>query len=601
MKDIDTNLTSSIDDILSSIPDDEQKENIWEEKPVSPLEFIDGKDYLNDGVKHTIWPWVRQDMEIIFSGENYDPVCNLYVNSSGIGSGKSTMSAALYSYLVYRLLCMRDPFSYFNLRQSTMAFMNMAPRAEQAKGIVFDKFVKTIKEVNWFKDKGFLPDPKIESVLKFPKSINVVPGNSSEKFPLGADLYGGIIDEACFYASALRDPCEEIFYALDERRESRFADRGLIIMISSAGSETCFMESTLTAIEEKRKELGLGKDDIVPYGKLKALARRRPVWECRPKELFYKSGKTFHYSVKRETSNGGTLCYELDIPIELEDRFKEKPEQSLRNLASIPTMTINPYIIEWERVLANYNKNRQDPFPDPNGPISPPEVLRALPDDFRGTPGVAYIAHVDLATGGKGGNGDACGLAFAHGVTKVIGDKPVVTPFLDLSIRFKASPTREIQLPEVFQFILDLQKFRGFKFAKITFDGFQSVQMIQELKNEGINAERDPVSKKDYDTFKDVMYNGKLDYYYDKNLFTEMKYLEDSGPNARPNHAINMHDDESDCVAKVTSSICEGIEEITPVKRRWRGGTTGERQSSPPMGQLGNRTYDPMRPGPWSR
>lgn len=599
-KKLDKNLSSTIDDLLSSIPDDTAVENVWEEKPVSPAEFISGKEFLND-FKGTIWPWVRQDLDIIFSGPNYDPICNLYLNSSGIGSGKSTMSSVLYSYLVYRLLCMRSPSNYFNLRDSVIAFMNMAPRAEQAKGIVFEKFSKTVKEIPWFKERKFFPDPKIESVLKFPKSIHVVPGNSSEKFPLGADLYGGIIDEACFYATPSKDPCEEIFYALDERRESRFGVNGLIVMISSAGSETCYMEKTLAAVEARRIEQGLGPNDIVEWNKLKVFAKRRPIWECRPKKTFYPSGKTFHYSVKRETATGVMISYDLDIPVELEERFKLQPEQSLRNLASIPTMTINPYIVEWERVLNNCNKARTDPFPDPDGPISPVEVFRGLPDDFRGQDGVQYFCHVDLATGGSDGKGDACGLAIGHkGSGRMVGDISTQTSVLDLSIRFKAGPTKEIQLPEVFQFIVDMQTKRNFKFAKITFDGFQSVFIIQFLNSFGILAERDPVTKKDYDTMKDQLYNGALDYFYDTNLFRELKYLEDAGA-MRPNHAINMHDDESDCVAKVCSAVCEGMPVEEVVRKRWKGGSTGTSLTGGTgTNQLNTQRYDPYS-NPWNR
>lgn len=512
-----------------------RKQSPWQQRPVSPTEFINGRDFINDR-KNKIWSSLRHDMEIIFSGTDndgnliYSPICNVYLNCSGLGSGKSTQVALFISYMVYWLHCLKNPFDYFGLYDaSTLLLMNVAPVEKKAKDIVFSKVFSMIKNISWFRDMGYMPDKRLTSRLRFFRDrydpndmtreevekasplIAIVPASGKPGSAVGEDLFGGAIDEACsdggFELLDGTDRCEEIFDAMHERRKSRFLDQGIIMMISSAGSEGRFMERFLTEVEEYRQIHDI-KTEVANIGDMKIIHRRRASYEANPK---FHDMKTFHYTIERETNEGNILKYELDIPIYFREQMEKNPEKTLRNICAIPSVSSHPYFVEWDRIKDNVNKSRQDPMPD-NGddnqlaPLckkclgKPYEKLTAccwelLPKSFRGEQDIWYMCHVDLGTGGtKSSKRCAAGLAISHrGPDIDVNGVLLPTVVIDLSVRFKASAkktiikkqsggsittvkkTEEIDISAVRDFIIKLDKERGFKFAKITYDGFQCV------------------------------------------------------------------------------------------------------------------------------
>jgi hypothetical protein len=62
---------------------------------------------------------------------------------------------------------------------------------------------------------------------------------------------------------------------------------------------------------------------------------------------------------------------------------------------------------------------------------------------------------------------------------------------------------------------------RKFDVAKVTFDRWQSIEMIQSLRSQGINADFHSVKKTDYDTLMTTIYDTRLRGYWNELLVEE--------------------------------------------------------------------------------
>ena len=134
---------------------------------------------------------------------------------------------------------------------------------------------------------------------------------------------------------------------------------------------------------------------------------------------------------------------------------------------------------------------------------------------FRGKQGLYYYIHVDLAH-----KRDATGIAMAHDE----GDDVVV----DFMLRIKAPPGGEIVFSDIRDMIFKLRDERRFKIDKVTYDGWQSIDSIQILREHWIKTETLSVDKDTsaYDTLKEKIYAGQLKYYRYEPFLEEIKRLE---------------------------------------------------------------------------
>jgi len=498
-------------------------DNQFEVEPVSPLTFIESPEYYDD--RGEVWPSIKGDMEKIFSGPHYEPKYKTVIYIAGIGSGKTSLMQFILTYCVYWLHCLKYPALYFGLeRDSKIAFMNMAPSADNASKILFDKVKKSIDRCKVFNKMGWRSEKFKREIMFTKKNVMLSSGNSSEKFPLGADLFGGVIDEAAFFETQSgKDYCEDIFNALDGRRESRFKERGLIAMVTSGGSESCF-------IERKFEE---AETDNSIY------AVRRSRYAARPE---YAGMPTFDLPVTRIKPSGYAETIVLHPPLVLKPKYDENLSKQLRDIDGIPSTAIQPFFLEWEKILININPGRSDPVPDrgDSTPESPEEIWRRLPDDFRGIKGVDYFIHIDIGSGDTLSGKCAAGFAMAHRVKSDGAPKAA----LDLSTRFKSPPGFSISLSSIRQFIDDLKNNRNFRIAKITFDRYQSADSVEILRTKGYESDILSVGYKEYEIVRSGMLEGRVDYYDDKELLRECKALEDKITTVVP--GLGCRKDEAD-------------------------------------------------------
>ena len=451
----------------------------YEEKPVSIRTFINGSDYMN--AKDECWEPIKDDLSELFKGYDNPGMEWEYteaVFNEGISGGKSYKASIIITYLVYRMLILKDPHKFLHLaRGSGIYFLNMSLRADQAKKVVFGEINQRVYNSPWFRERNYLPNPNVKSELQFPKSITIVPGNSKETFPLGFNLLAAIMDEAAHYAeTATHDVAEEMFNALYTRIKHRFGNKGMLIMISSPRYVDDF-------IEKKMEEAKTNK---------RIYTVRKTSWDSKPKTTdYFPIGGTFEmegYIIPNEYKTEAERNF---------DRFK-------RDIMAIPSLAIDPYFKQWALVEAAVDPQQFYPLTEDG----------FIKKDFRGKPGKQYYMHIDLSL-----TTDATGIAMCHMENGVI--------IIDLVMKIKAPQDREIDLAEIKSIVYGLKKM-GFDIAKVTYDSFESASSIQELNKQGFNAERLSVDKDlaPYETFKEAIYTGRCKVCFYKPLLDELKRLE---------------------------------------------------------------------------
>lgn len=199
--------------------------------------------------------------------------------------------------------------------------------------------------------------------------------------------------------------------------------------------------------------------------------------------------------------------------------FDTRPEEALRDLASIPSESIEPFIRRPSSIEPLFDL----PSPIRKG-VTPLDWLRAdstslldslVSPDFSADPDVIYHFHVDL-----GLKRDACGIAVAHCSGK---DEKILVENqkrperaalvdLDIVLQIKAPSGGEVEFEQIRKILYWLRNHRGFRFGKSSFDGWQSIDSRQILRGRGFQVEEFSLDRTllGYSTLKDVLYEGRL-------------------------------------------------------------------------------------------
>ena len=162
----------------------------YDEIPVDIDTFLHDKNYLGNGLinaegKFTVFPYWVETLKKIFPN-NTDTAYNTLVLTGGIGLGKSFMAVLCISYLLHRMLCLKDPYLHYGLQpidKITFSFINVT--IDAAKGVAWDKIQQLFQSSPWFMSHGtvsgrtdivWTPSKRIELVMG--SSNNVVIGRA---------------------------------------------------------------------------------------------------------------------------------------------------------------------------------------------------------------------------------------------------------------------------------------------------------------------------------------------------------------------------------------------------------------------------------------
>ena len=145
-----TGSSSKLDNILNED---------WDEIPVDIHTFLHDKRYLGNALydneqRFTVFPYWESKLEEIFP-DNISTRYNTIILTGAIGLGKSTIAVICLLYMLYRLLCLKDPYLYYGLQpidKISISFMNVT--LENARGVALDKLNQMILSSEWFMSHG---------------------------------------------------------------------------------------------------------------------------------------------------------------------------------------------------------------------------------------------------------------------------------------------------------------------------------------------------------------------------------------------------------------------------------------------------------------
>lgn len=514
----------------------------FDDRPATMEEFlgpkyldIDGTQNPNLGQTGVIRPGVKQALIDIF-GTEIDPQSisekREALFTGGIGIGKTTMASVALTYMVHWVSCLHDPQRYFGLMPgSRIAFMLMSTKDTQAKEVLFGDIKARIRHSAWF-SKNCNYDPNYKNQLRFPKDVWVLPGNSAETTFEGYNILGGILDEGDSHkVTETKDYAEVGWRTIKARVTSRFTNpatgehRGLLIAIGQMKQAEGFMARTMKKMEAaNEKNLREGKP---PLAKIVRMA----IWESFGWESYRnkKTGKieVFYYDVDRKiiVPNPVAVSMQSDtvikIPISYRDDFDMDPVQALKDHAGIPPNVDDPFITTPDRIDDAQRKWGQRIERALGVPNFTPVLAR--PDEVQfdkslhaamwgGGTSLRRAVHVDI---GYASHGDAAGMAMAHipELVEMDGElKPVIV--FDFLLRMKPGSGSTLMLKDFRRIIRELRDERKFNIGVVTYDGFQSQESLQLLRDAKFNATELSVdrSKGPYEDLREAIYERRIEF-----------------------------------------------------------------------------------------
>ena len=501
------------------------KDNPFEEMPVDAKTFVESPDYLGQPPLSEIQYQIVEAMSQIYKKDELITIMggtegtryfskytkNEIILQLGKGSGKDFTSTVAVAYIVYKLLCLKDPARYYGKPSGdAIDIINVAINAQQAKNVFFKGFKTKIEKSPWFAGKY---NPKADSI-EFDKSITVYSGHSERESHEGLNLLIAVLDEISGFATEVGTGNEQgktadnIYKAFRGTVDSRFPDLGKVVLLSFPRfqgdfiskryddvileketvqrTHTFIMNDEFPADKEGNSlEIKWDEDHILSYKIPGVFALKRPTWEVNP------TRKIEDFKLAFYTDLGDAMMRFLCTPTYSSDAFFKQ-----RDKVQAAMTLRNP--------LDNYRRFDETFKPDPNK---------------------TYYIHADLAQ-----KHDKCAVAIAH-VDKwvniqVIKDYQQIAPVVIVDAVAWWEPRVEgpVNLSEVKQWIQNLRRL-GFNIGMVSFDRWQSFDIQNELKAVGMRTETVSVGKKHYEDMAMLIYEERLAMPMIDLLFEELTEL----------------------------------------------------------------------------
>lgn len=542
-------------------------EDPFEQYPVDARTFVLDKRYLGlpdlSETQYTMVECMSQiyredDLKFFMSGEEAADHFKKFTKSEvilqlGKGSGKDHTSTVGVAYLVYKLLCLKDPARYFGKPPGdAIDIINIAINAQQAKNVFFKGLKNKIQRSPWFRGKF---DAKMD-VIEFTKSVTVYSGHSERESHEGLNLILAVLDEISGFSlesaggNDLAKTSDNIYKAYRGSVDSRFPQFGKLILLSFPRYEGDFitkhynrmiaeketvirshrfiLNDTLPADDPNNVlDIEWEEDHIRAYFMPNVYAVRRPTWEVNP-----------------------TISIE-----DLKGAFYSNTEDALMRFACMPSKTADDaFFRQRDKVQAMMRT------------INPINLdTKQIDASFKPDPTKRYFVHADLAQ-----TSDKCAISIAH-VEKWVKNSFIMgveytSPFVIVDAIVWWEPRREgiVDLGEVKQWIINLRNL-GFNIGMATFDRWNSVDIQKGLQDVGIKTETLSVAKKHYDDLAMLVYEERIITPNIELLLDELTHLKVM-PNGKIDHPRKKSKDLSDALCgSVVSAIANTLRDYNKV------------------------------------
>jgi hypothetical protein len=391
----------------------------------------------------------------------------------GKGSGKDHCARISIAYTAYLLHCLKDPLSYFGKANGVyIDLLNLAVNAQQAQRVFFEPLKNLLLSSPYFNQVGF--EPRVSEIFFFSRPVRCFSGHSESEGWEGYEVLTIILDEiAAFKTDAevkgdtrSKGSASAIYNMSKLSVMSRFPEVGKVILLSFPRYKGDFIQQRFFSSREKEEP--------------KTWSIKAATWEVNP-------------TIKREQLESEYIRN----PIEARARFECEPPNMEDAYFRDPDLVRKSFL---------YGEN----------PLHEDGIYKPW---FNNQDGHRRFIHVDL-----GLKRDRSALCMSHcsGFKELktsmgVETLPVIN--VDLIHSWEAQPGAEINFASVRQMIVELC--RKFDVAKVTFDRWQSIEMIQSLRSLGINADFHSVKKTDYDTLTGAIYDTRLRGYWNELLVEE--------------------------------------------------------------------------------
>lgn len=492
-------------DFLTALDD-----NPFEEDPVDLDTFLHDPQYLDQPALSQIQRDLVEAMSQIFKEEDLIRIMGdkegrehykKYTKAEvilqlGKGSGKDHTSTIGCAYLVYKLMCLKDPAKYFGKPPGdSIDIINIAINAQQAKNVFFKNFKQKIDRSPWFAGKY---SSKIDAV-EFEKGITVYSGHSERESHEGLNLILAILDEISGFSQESTSGNEKaktgdnIYKAFRASVDSRFPDYGKVILLSFPRYPGDFISKRYDEVVAEKEvetkkhtfiinpelppdlpentfEVEWNEDHIISYKYPGVYAIKRPTWDANPTRSIE------DFKIAFMTDYADAMQRFACMPSFMSDAFFKQKEKL-------------------EKAMCLHN---------------PIDSFKRIEPVFQPKEDVRYFLHADLAQ-----KHDKCAIAIAHVdkwvQVRTFNDYTQIHPFVIVDAVVWWEPRKEgpVDLSEVKEWIVHFRR-SGFPIGLVTFDRWQSFDIQQELKSVGIKADTLSVGKKHYEDLAMLIYEDRV-------------------------------------------------------------------------------------------
>ncbi len=558
----------------------------YDEIPVDIETFLRNPKYLGRGVtseegKFMVFPYWVTTLKNIFPDPLKPAKYNTVALTGGIGLGKSFVAVVILLYELYRMLCLKNPYTYFGVMESDLiTFAVMNTTLEASKGVAWDKLQQLLQSSEWFMNHGTISGRDYPEWTP-PKGIELIAGSRVNHIR-GKAIFCAFLDEISFQPNMdveiQKAKAKELVSEVVNRMQSRFMkgehNPTILTIASSKRTEQSFMEVFI----QQRKDLDSKSTLIID----------EPQWVIRTdkdsdKKFKVAVGNKFLTSevipltateedVKLYRDRGFNV---LDVPMGYYEQFVEDTDKALQDIAGMSTTNSSRYI-SGVRLKEVKNENLKNPFVQDvievgNGLDDTTQYydffnIENIPQDMKEKP--LYV-HLDMSI-----SGDKTGIA---GVW-IKGSKPRQEGEpegkdglyqLAFSVSVKAPKGHQVSFEKNRQFLYWLKE-QGFNIKGVSSDTFQSYDLLQAIQSRGFNTEIISVDRLTdrvclpYQFFKSVIYEKRIDMYDSTLLTEEIVGLERNNNSGKVDHSptgINSKDC-SDAVCGALWNASKHIDEF---------------------------------------
>jgi hypothetical protein len=517
--------------------------------PVTIEEFVNSPEFLGSGTGRPvidIWDSLKPSIyeinkDLLLGEQNPNEV--LFLGASGTGKSVRAMVSTLYQ--LYVTDCFDWPQEMFQLSRPTeLVFILLSIKPSTAEDVLYKPFRQYFESMPYTR-KYIDFNKDITSELRLTQNKTVRFASANVNSLIAHAIMSGVIDEINYFARVEKskqtpdggtfDQADLVHKTLLNRRESRFTSHGPNPGLICISAQTKYKgDFTDRRVEQIKKLEGKKQQSILYY--------REKRYDVVPKERLTK--ETFKILVgcdeyptriieadSKYTLPPGAVIEE--VPMTYYDTFLRDPEHGLREIVGIASNAITPFIpqrhkiheaaVAWsERELqpwtteSNYRLNEFGKLDDKG---MPKLIEENLPTD-----GKARYVHVDLSV-----SSDRCGIGICHidGYTEVDGER---LPYyvVDWVVTLEPDSINQVDVAEVRRWVSNLKLKYGLNIARVSYDGYQSLESLQMFRKLGINSMVISADKtiEPYEVLRSAIYTNRVSLPDNDLLKSELAGLE---------------------------------------------------------------------------